>query len=170
VFFLASLVLAWFMLRGEPVRELGAPPVVPASAIAAVRNATLPDPEGKPQSLAQWHDRILVINYWATWCAPCREEMPELSRLQERYGTHGVQIVGIAIDDAGKVRDHLRTAPVSYPVLVGDNIFAETSRSLGNAPMGMPYTVVIDREGKLRATALGRVHERVLAKLLDSLI
>lgn len=169
-FFFASLGLAWFFVRDEPVRELAPPPPVAASAIAALREATLPDPDGKPQALAQWRDRILVVNYWATWCTPCRDEMPELSRLQERYGSRGVQIVGVAIDDAAKVRDYLRGAPVSYPVVVGDTTFAETSRALGNGPLGMPFTVVIARDGTLRAAALGRVHEKVLAKLLDSLI
>lgn len=169
-FFVASLVLAWFFLRDEPVRDLPPPPAVAASAVTALREATLPDVDGKPQPFAQWRGRLLVVNYWATWCRPCRDEMPELSRVAQRYADRGVQVVGIAIDDAAKVREHLRELPVAYPIVVGDNFFAETSRALGNGPLGMPFTVVIDRNGTLRAAALGRVHEKSLVKLLDGLI
>jgi len=170
VLFAASLLLAWLALRSGSVRELPPPPAVPAAAVQALLQATLPDSEGGAQSLSQWRGRILVVNYWATWCPPCRDEMPGFSKLHSRYAARGVQFVGIAIDEAAKVRDFARATPVSYPLLVADQPFAETARALGNEPLAMPYTVVIDREGKLRAAVLGRVHEDALVGLLEGLV
>lgn len=170
-FFAGSLALAWSMLRGQAVPDLPPPPAnVPAVALTALFDATLPDAAGKPQRIAQWRGKILVVNYWATWCTPCRDEMPAFSGLQRRYAARGVQFVGIAIDEAQKVRDFARDVPVAYPLLVADKEFAETARALGNGPLAVPYTVVIDREGQLRAGVIGRVHEQALARLLDGLI
>lgn len=168
--FAASLVLAWLMVRGGPLRELPPPPVVQAAAVQALFDATLPDAEGRPLALAQWRGRILVVNYWATWCPPCRDEMPAFSELNKRYAARGVQFVGIAIDDAAKVRNFAREYPVSYPLVLAGDADTQISRALGNEAMALPYTLVIDREGQVRTAVLGRVHEDALAKLIDGLI
>ena len=168
--FAASMALAWVIWRSGTVRELAPPPEVPPAAVSALFAATLPDAGGTPQRLAQWRGRILVVNYWATWCTPCRDEMPEFSRLQTRYAARGVQFVGIAIDDAAKVREFAHAHSVAYPLLVADQAFAETARALGNGPLAVPYTVVFDGAGTLRAAVLGRVHADALAQLLDRLV
>jgi thiol-disulfide isomerase/thioredoxin len=167
LFFAAAAALAWALWRGASVREFPPLPSVDAGAVTRLLGATLPDSAGRMQPLAQWRGRILVVNYWATWCPPCRDEMPMLSRLQQRYAARGVQFVGIALDDADRVRQFARETPLAYPLLVADDSFAETSLALGNARMGLPYTVVVDREGRLLAAALGRLHEDALTRLLD---
>ena len=170
VFFVGSLALAWMMVRERTAPDLTPPPAaVPAVALTALYDAALPDTSGRMQRIGQWRDRILVVNYWATWCTPCRDEMPAFSRLQERYGARGVQFVGIAIDEADKVREFARDFPVSYPLLVADREFAETSRALGNVAQAVPYTVVLDRAGNVQAGTAGRVDEDALARLLDRL-
>lgn len=169
-FFVGSLALAWTMVRERAAPDLAPPAAaVPAVALTALYDAALPDASGRTQRIGQWRDSILVVNYWATWCTPCRDEMPAFSRLQERYAARGVQFVGVAIDDADKVRDFARDFPVSYPLLVADREFAETSRALGNVAQAVPYTVVLDRSGTVRAGTVGRVNEDALARLLDRL-
>src|SRR5581483_1569563 len=74
-----------------------------AEDAAALMALSLPDVSGTPQSLAQWRGKVVVVNFWATWCAPCREEMPEFVKAQQEYGARGLQFVGIAVDDADKV-------------------------------------------------------------------
>jgi peroxiredoxin len=97
----------------------------------------------------QWRGRILVLNYWATWCFPCREEMPGFSRLQDNFTNKGVQFVGISIDEAAKIIEFQKETPVSYPLLIGDMKTMTNSAELGNSRQALPFTVVFDRNGQL---------------------
>jgi thiol-disulfide isomerase/thioredoxin len=114
-----------------------------------------PDPEGKDQSLAQWKGKILVVNFWATWCAPCREEMPMFMRLQDAQRAKGVQFVGIAVDNVDKVRQYASDLKLNYPTLIGGFGAMELSKTLGNSVMALPFTVIVDRSGKVAHTQLG---------------
>ncbi len=136
------------------------------AGIDALLKMTLPDLQGVPQALAQWNGKIRVINYWATWCPPCVEEMPFFSRLQERYAAQGVQFVGIGMDETAKMQAFVQKTPVSYPLLVGG------TESNGNPALtlrGMPYTVVLDREGKVAFSIYGGVKENELEPVLSRL-
>ena len=139
----------------------------PATALLGV---TLPDPEGKDQPLAQWQGKVLVVNFWATWCAPCREEMPMFVRLQRDQGSKGLQFVGIAVDDADKVRKFAADLGVNYPVLIGGYGAMELSKTLGNSIMALPFTVIVDRGGKVVHTQLGPLKEDQLDKILRQLL
>ncbi|MBK9027322.1 MAG: TlpA family protein disulfide reductase [Propionivibrio sp.] len=127
---------------------------------------TLPDLAGRPQAFAQWRGKVLVVNYWASWCAPCVREMPALSRLHEHYASWGVQFVGIGLDDVEKMQAFVKTTPVSYPLLVSD--FASQSSVL--EIKGLPLTLVIGRDGNVEMTHLGPVDEKMLEPLLNRLI
>jgi thiol-disulfide isomerase/thioredoxin len=131
---------------------------------------TLTDLNGKTQSFSQWRGKVLVVNYWATWCHPCREEMPGFSRLQDKYRDKGVQFVGISIDTADKIIEFQKTTPVTYPLLIGDITVMENSAKLGNNRQALPFTAVFDREGGLSATKLGRLSEPELERQLNELI
>lgn len=134
--------------------------------VDALLAMTLPDLEGRPQPLAQWPGKILVINYWATWCPPCIEEMPIFSRLQDRYAAAGVQFVGIGMDEPEKMQAFVRKSPVSYPLLVGG------TSSGGNPALklkGMPYTVVVGRDGKVVFSRYGGLDEASLEPVLRQL-
>lgn len=168
--FAASLLLAWVIFRSGTVREMPPPPQVAPAALAALLETRLPDAQGREQALVQWRGRILVVNYWATWCGPCREEMPMFSALAGRYAAKGVQFVGIAADGPDKVAAYARETPVAYPLLVGGQDIIKPTADFGNGPLGVPFTVILDREGKVRSAVLGRVHEDALAKFLDALI
>ena len=128
-----------------------------------VHQAGTAAPLGKPQAMAQWRGKVLVVNYWASWCAPCVEEMPAFSRLQEKYAARGVQFVGIGIDDAEKMQAFVRRTPVAYPLLVGD---AAGSQTPALQVRGLPTTVVIDRDGRLEGSRLGRLDEATLEPIL----
>lgn len=141
-----------------------------AAAAETVLEARLPDLEGRQQALSQWRGKVLVVNFWATWCAPCREEIPVFVRLQEQYGPAGVQFVGIAIDQREKVRDFARDFGINYPVLVGQFDTIELSRRAGNRVGALPYTVIIGRNGNTVAQHLGILRENPLLALLKSAI
>jgi len=130
---------------------------------------TLPDPEGRDQSLAQWKGKILVVNFWATWCAPCREEMPMFMRLQDAQRAKGVQFVGIAVDNVDKVRQYASDLKLNYPTLIGGFGAMELSKTLGNSVMALPFTVIVDRSGKVAHTQLGPLKEEQLQSILRQL-
>ena len=90
-----------------------------AEAVERVLQARVVDLQGASQSLQQWRGRVLVVNYWATWCAPCREEIPLFVRMQERYGERGLLFIGIAIDQPDKVAEFAREFRVNYPLVLG---------------------------------------------------
>jgi thiol-disulfide isomerase/thioredoxin len=131
---------------------------------------TLTDLNGQAQSFGQWRGKVLIVNYWATWCHPCREEMPGFSRLQDKYRDKGVQFVGISIDTADKIVEFQKTTPVTYPLLIGDIGAMENSAKLGNSRQALPFTAVFDRDGRLAATKLGRLAEPELERQLTELI
>jgi thiol-disulfide isomerase/thioredoxin len=130
----------------------------------------LPNVDGKDESLAQWRGKLLVVNFWATWCAPCREEMPEFVRFQEEFGAKGLQFVGIAVDDADKVRQFAAEIRLNYPALIGGYGAMELSRTLGNRVMALPFTIVVGRDGKVAHTHLGPLKSDQLRRLVDQLI
>ncbi|MEP7064273.1 MAG: TlpA disulfide reductase family protein [Betaproteobacteria bacterium] len=137
---------------------------------AAVYGVSLPDLAGTPQSLGQWQGKVLVVNFWATWCAPCREEMPELVRAQAKYGAKGLQIVGIGIDDAAKMRQFTQSIHLNYPALDGGFGALELSKAFGNSAMALPFTVIIDREGAIALQKLGPVSPEQLESIATQLL
>ena len=139
------------------------------AGLAALSAARLPDLQGTPQSLEQWRGKVIVVNFWATWCAPCREEIPLFVKLQKKYGERGLQFVGIAVDRPDKVRPYAAELGMNFPILIGDAGAIELSRALGNRAGVLPYTVVIDRDGKVRSREAGVAKEAKLEPLLTSL-
>ena len=153
------------------VRSERAPePVLSGEVLAHFFALRLNDADGKPQSFSQWQGKTLVINFWATWCPPCREEMPVFSRLQTKYAPNDVNFVGIALDNAGNVTAFSKQHPVTYPLIIADNEGGEITRQFGNSRMALPYTVVLGPGGDTRLVRLGRVSEQELDDLLQSII
>lgn len=142
------------------------PPEQGQAMVDAIMALTLPDLAGKPQAMAQWRGKVLVVNFWASWCKPCVDEMPALSRLNSHFAPLGVQFVGIGVDDAEKLAAFIRTTPVSYPVLVA----SPAGMTPGLQVRGLPYTVVIGRDGRSAMARLGRVDEGSLEPVLRRLL
>lgn len=141
----------------------------PVSA-EALFQASINDLDGKPQALAQWRGKVMVVNFWATWCPPCRAEMPEFVKLQGKYRENGLIFVGIALDEKDKVQAFADEIGVNYPVLLGELEAVGLSRKLGNRLGGLPFTVIIDRSGRIAATEMGELTPARLEPLIKSLL
>jgi thiol-disulfide isomerase/thioredoxin len=140
------------------------------AAAAALMAVELPDAAGQVQRLDQWRGRVLVVNFWATWCVPCREEMPQFIRAQATDGDKGLQFVGIAVDSADKVQKFTKDIGLNYPTLVGGLGAIELSRDLGNKLMALPFTIVLDRAGRVVHTQLGQLKPEKLHEIVDPLL
>ena len=149
-----------------------APTPAPASpkAASAIMNLALPDPAGKEQRFDQWKGKVVVVNFWATWCAPCREEMPEFIKAQKQFGDKGLQFIGIAVDQADKVQQYVAEIGLNYPALIGGFGAMELSKTLGNELMALPFTVVLDRNGAVVHTQLGVLKPEKLDALIQKLL
>jgi len=134
---------------------------------ADLHQLSLPDLAGKPQSLGQWKDRILLVNFWATWCEPCREEIPILIKMQTTYAAKDLQIVGISVDSVDKVIDFSVKFKINYPLLIAGYEAIELLRELGNKSGSLPYTVILSRNGAILDTHLGGLTEPELEKLIS---
>ena len=132
--------------------------------------ATFPDQNGKLQNLKQYAGKIIVLNFWATWCEPCREEMPELSALHDTYKDKNVVVLGIAVDDAAAVGDFVKETKVSYPLLIAEMQGMEIASHLGNDKSVLPYTVIINTNGAVAKTYFGRVTKPLLEQTLTQLL
>lgn len=148
-------------------RHYRAPASVP---VGALFDLTFDDVDGRPQPLRQWQGRVLVINFWATWCAPCVEEMPELQAVHSDYVERGVTVVGLAIDNANAAKQFRDRMQLQLPLLLAGASGNELARQLGNATGALPYTVLIDQRSQFVRAKLGRIREPELRVWLDALI
>lgn len=137
--------------RNMPAQAVQTPEARIMSSLFA---QTLPDEKGQPQSLAQWQNKPVIINFWATWCAPCVEEMPELMALQSEIGS--TQIIGIGIDSQSNIAQFAEKLHIDYPLYVADIGMINLLRQLGNETGGLPFTVVMS-EGTVKKIYLGRL-------------
>jgi thiol-disulfide isomerase/thioredoxin len=141
-----------------------------SSENARIFAATLPDLEGKPQPLKQWQGKVLVLNFWAAWCPPCRAETPGFIQLQEKYRAKGVVFVGIALDQKDNVQAFVDEMGVNYPILLGESDAIELSRAAGNRLGGLPFTAVFAKDGAIVNTVTGEYEAEALENTLNSLL
>lgn len=133
--------------------------------VAALWASTLPDHTGKQYPLAQFKGKPLILNFWATWCEPCREEMPEISALASTHPE--IAVLGLAIDEAAAVHEFVESTPVSYPLLIAENEGMPLAEALGNHKGVLPYTVIISAQGVVTQIFFGRVNREMLQKALN---
>jgi thiol-disulfide isomerase/thioredoxin len=149
---------------------VGALVVQSGSGAARLLSASFLDLEGRTRRLREWRGQVLVCNFWATWCTPCREEVPLLVAAKQHYVAKGLEIIGIGIDHASKIRDFAANYSVNYPMLVAGSETIEIMRDLGNKAAALPYTVLLDRSGQLAGQRLGAFHKEELAHVLMGLL
>ncbi|MCB1857325.1 MAG: TlpA family protein disulfide reductase [Gammaproteobacteria bacterium] len=131
---------------------------------------SFPDLEGVTRHHDEWKARVLIVNFWATWCPPCRQEMPLFVETQERYRAQGVQFVAIAIDDRDLVKDFSDVYGINFPVVIGGVDAIQLSTSLGNKFGTLPFTAIFDRSGRTRYVQAGEIsHETLERQILDLL-
>jgi thiol-disulfide isomerase/thioredoxin len=158
------------LLAGYFARIWFAPLEPQKDAAQVLLASTLEDTGGAPQSIAQWKGKVLVVNFWATWCPPCLKEIPEFIALQNRYGAKGVQFVGIAIDQKDRVIAYMAQVGMNYPVLMAEKEGITLARDAGNRLGGLPFTVIIDKQGRTARVELGVLNEQKLVPVLDGLL
>jgi thiol-disulfide isomerase/thioredoxin len=130
---------------------------------------SFPAPDGSALALATLRGRPLLVNFWATWCPPCVEELPLLSSFYNENKANGWQLIGLAVDKPEPVARFLAKSPVSFPVALAGLEGVELTRALGNAAGGLPFSVLFDATGQLRDRKLGQLHARDLAAWRDRL-
>lgn len=136
----------------------------------AILAANLPDIHGENQAVSQWLGKVMVVNFWATWCTPCQEEIPEFVETQEKFRDRGLLFVGIALDQADMVKKFSQEFGINYPVLVGGLNSWPLAQAAGNRLSVLPYTVIINRSGEIVETYVGRVNLKKLEKLVVPLL
>lgn len=136
-------------LAPEPAAELPVPEFRP--------NFTLTDIESRTRSITEWDGKALLVNFWATWCPPCRKEIPLLMELQNQYGTDGLQVIGIAIDDLRAVKDYAADMGINYPTLVGEEDAIKVANDFGIDLYGLPFSVLTDRHGRIVQIHMGEI-------------
>ena len=138
-----------------PVPLLASPGRDASDAAAQFLANSFPDLEGAPVPLSSFAGRPLVVNFWATWCAPCVKEMPDLDALAQKYPD--ITFLGVAVDTQANVERFLKKVQVSYPLVVAGHGGIEKMKALGNRQGGLPYTVIFDKESKVARDILGQV-------------
>jgi thiol-disulfide isomerase/thioredoxin len=130
----------------------------------------LADVSGREVASSNWAGKVLVLNFWATWCPPCLRELPLLDEAQKSAPEGSLQVVGIAIDSKEEVERFLVDYPVGFPILIGDTEAVEMSRRLGNRLQGLPYTLIFDRQGKRVFGQIGEMTHAALSEQLKPLL
>lgn len=132
-----------------------------------VGSYTLPDLQGATTAFAKWRGKTVLLNFWATWCGPCREEMPMLAQLQRKHAADGLQVVGIAMEQPRSAVEFLKQVPVGYPILIGIDADPVPTTTFGDTAGVLPYSVLVGRDGRIIATKLGALDPATVQDWLD---
>ncbi len=152
------------LAAGAVVGALG---IQSASGAGKLLSASFPDLSGRMRRLSEWQGRVAIFNFWATWCEPCRDEMPVLDAAGPKFGIH---VVGIGIDSADKIREFVANIGVRYETLVAGMAAIQLMKDLGNSPGGLPFTLVLDRAGRIAARKLGPLGDAELEGIVTPLL
>ncbi len=135
-----------------------------------IYSASFADLAGKKQALSNWRGKILIINFWATWCPPCRQEIPDFVEVYKKYQDKDVVIVGIALDERDPVAAFAQEYGITYPMLIGGEEGYDFAAQLGNSTSGIPFTVVLDRTGHVTYVAVGAMRRAELEKQIAKML
>jgi len=143
---------------------------ISAATVNALLELRLSDTNGQIQALEQWRGKIIVANFWATWCPPCRKEIPDFAAASEALADQPVQFIGISIDSLDKVRTFDDEFKVPYPLLIAGPDVLSLAVGFGNEARALPFTVILDREGKARHIKLGTLNREELERKIRALL
>jgi thiol-disulfide isomerase/thioredoxin len=161
--FLAAAAAGGYWLKYNASSE-------PTDALPDTRIAfALPDLEGNMRDLSEWDGKARLVNFWATWCAPCRREIPLLKKAQSEHGGDKLQIIGVAVDFQEDVVAYAQTAAFNYPILIGQEDAMAAAETSGMDFVGLPVTMLVSAEGDLIKMHMGEVHEGHITQIIDVL-
>ena len=126
--------------------------------------------DGQLHHLKEWDGKVIALNFWATWCPPCLKEIPEFIHLQEKYADQGLQFIGIALQQAGPVKKFMQEHNMNYPVLFGELEVINIARAYGNEIGALPYTVIVDRSGRIAFVKSGPLSGEVAEAIIKGLL
>lgn len=118
--------------------------------------------DGNKRQFSEWDGKHRIVNFWATWCAPCRREIPLLKAFQEQYGADGFQVIGIAVEFPEPVIAYAEEAKFNYPILVGEQDAMAVAESSGISFIGLPFTMIVAKDGTLIGAHMGEIHQQHL--------
>jgi thiol-disulfide isomerase/thioredoxin len=167
----AVAYVAYDQLKSRTAQTSTPAPAAAAPATQLVE--TLPqfqlaDRAGEMRSLQDWPDQALIVNFWATWCAPCRREIPLLQQLQRDHAGEGFQVIGIAVDFRDKVLAYADEMQIDYPLLIGEQEALDAAAAFGVTTVGLPFTVFSDRQGRIVTAHLGELTAAEADLILDA--
>ncbi len=167
---LALMAGALFYAARMPV-AVQAPPEPPATTLEVVSHPSfaLPDLEGVSRDFSEWDGRHRLLNFWATWCAPCRREIPLLKSFQEAHADAGFQVLGIAVDFPEQVAKYAAETDFNYPILIGQQDAMAVAESSGIEFIGMPFTMFVTRDGEYLGAYIGELHQSHLDDIVNIL-
>lgn len=158
----ASLLAGYFLSRESATNQESRGEILTAEANAAVAAAsaetvdfTLPDMNGDDRQLSSWAGKLRLVNFWATWCVPCRREIPLLKEIQATHGSNGIQVIGVAVDDPEPVAEYAAEIGFNYPILIGGEKAIEAAEGFGVDFMAMPLTFIVAPDGELLNAHVG---------------
>ena len=163
---LAVMVMA--LVSGIGIGLWRLAPTPPVASVQWFYALEFPGTDGQPVSLERYRGGYTLVNFWATWCPPCIEEMPELSRFHDNWSSKGIKVLGLAVDSPSNVREFLEDKTFSYPLLITGAAGSELARRLGSSIDALPYTALVDPEGRVVKQKMGRIYEDELMKWAET--
>ena len=163
--FLALMAGALFYAARLPMEQPATPPTASTPKVVKYPEFTLKDLDGNDRAFAEFHGRHRLLNFWATWCAPCRREIPVLKAFQTEQGDDGILVMGIAVDFVEEVARFAEEIQFNYPVLVGEQDAMAVAESSGVPFVAMPFTMIVARDGEFLAAYLGELHRKELNEI-----
>ena len=162
-------VAAFFALAAGVLAQRYADPVSQVETTTAAE-FNFPDLKGNKHKLSDWKNKVIILNYWATWCPPCRKEIPEFVTLQKEYGNKGLQFVGIAIEEKEPVEEFIDFIEINYPILIGGDPAIELAQQMGNGFGAVPFSVVINRQGQIVHRQPGEFSRDEIIRIIEPLL
>ena len=130
----------------------------------------MPDVTGKRRDIKEWDGKVLAVNFWGTWCEPCKQEITDFNILQKQYASKGFQFIGVALDNLDAVQTYLKTRTIVYPVLIGEDQAAKVADTYGDAQGVVPYTAFINRKGQIAFIQYGAMSQDLARQVIESLL
>jgi len=149
----------------QPEAASAAPEEAPPMREGVYPAFSLPDETGEIRDFAEWSGKHRIVNFWATWCAPCRREIPLLKDFQDQHGNAGIQVIGVAVDEPDEVAVYAEAARFNYPIMVGQEDAMAIAETSGIEMIGLPFTMIVAADGELLNAHLGEIHQEELDQI-----
>lgn len=167
---LISAAILWFAFAHKDQTENAAPEVIAKSHSLQRQDFSLPDLKGRQQPFSQWNNKVVLLNFWATWCPPCRREIPDFVEVYKQYKDKDFIVIGVGVDDQDKIAQFIKKMGINYPILVGGQTAMQVSYQYGNHSGALPYSILIDRHGIVRYRAGGLISKQKLINQIEPLL